>query len=120
VDPDPHHFDSDPDPPFHFDAHPDPDPTFHSDVDPDPDPDPFNLMGIRLPPFTFFPDLDPPMRQNGPLRLRPFHFDADPHPAFHFDPDPDPAFHFHADLDPASQNDPDPQHSYKHITDLER
>jgi hypothetical protein len=60
------------------------------------------------------------MRENGPLRLRPFHFDADPHPAFHFDPDPHPAFHFHADLDPASQNDPDPQHWYKHITDLER
>ncbi len=45
------------------------------------------------------------MLQNNPLRLPPFHFDADPDPAFHFDVDPDP--------DPASQidqidADPDP------------
>jgi len=41
--------------------------------------------------------------QNDPLRLPPFHFDADPDPSFPFDPDPDPAFHFDADPDPASQ-----------------
>jgi hypothetical protein len=48
------------------------------------------------------------MLQNGPLRLPPFHFDADldPDPAFHFNADPDPAFHF--DADPASQNDAGP------------
>jgi hypothetical protein len=44
------------------------------------------------------------MLQNDPVRLPPFHFDADPDPAFHFD----------ADQDPASKNDadpgPDPQH----------
>jgi hypothetical protein len=39
--------------------------------------------------------------QNDPLRLPPFHFDADPDPACHFD----------ADLDPASQNDADPRGS---------
>jgi hypothetical protein len=56
------------------------------------------------------PDLDPPILQNDPLRLLPFHFDADPDPAFHFDADSDkdPAFHFDADPDPASQNDADP------------
>jgi hypothetical protein len=32
------------------------------------------------------------MLQNDPVRLPPFHFDADP--------DPDPAFKFDADLDP--------------------
>jgi hypothetical protein len=42
--------------------------------------------------------LDPPMLQNDPVRLPPFHFDADPDPAFHFDADPH----------PASQNDTDP------------
>jgi hypothetical protein len=30
------------------------------------------------------------MFQNDPLRLPPFHFDADPDPAFHFAADPDP------------------------------
>ncbi len=52
------------------------------------------------------------MLQNGPLRLPPCHFDADPdpEPAFHFDADadPDPAVHFDAypdaDPDPTSQN----------------
>jgi hypothetical protein len=52
------------------------------------------------------------MLQNDPLRVPPFHFDADldPDPAFHFNADPDPAFHFDADpdVDPASQNDADP------------
>jgi hypothetical protein len=52
------------------------------------------------------------MLQNDPLRLPPFHFDADPDtdPTFHFDAFTDPAFHFDADLDPnpASQNDADP------------
>ncbi len=42
------------------------------------------------------------MLQNDPLRLPPFHFDADPDPALHFDADPDPASHNVAD--------PDPQH----------
>jgi hypothetical protein len=47
------------------------------------------------------------MLQNDPLRLPPFHFDADPDPdpAFHFDTDPDPAFHIDEDPDLASQND---------------
>ncbi len=64
------------------------------------------------------------MLKNDPLRLPPFHFNADPDPTFCFDADPDPAFHFDADPDPASQNDadpdpasendadPGPQHSY--------
>ncbi len=78
---------------------------------------PFTLMWIRILPGTFdfdadpdlttrfFPNLDPPMPQNDPLRLLPFYFDADP--------DPDPAFHIDADPGPASQNDADPdsQHS---------
>ncbi len=77
---DPHHVDADPesDPAFHFDA--DPDPTFHSDAGLDPDPT-LNLMRIRILPLTFFQNLDPRMLQNDPLRLPPFHFDADPDPA---------------------------------------
>ncbi len=121
--------------------------THHFDTDPDPDLIftlmririlTFNLMRIRTLTFNlmriqiqdptthFFPDLDPPMLQNDPLRLPPytlmqirillftlmqmririllFTFDADvdPDPAFHFDADvdPDPAFHFDADVDP--------------------
>ena len=42
------------------------------------------------------------MLQNNPLRLPPFHFDADPDPSFHFDADPALAFHFDADPDTAS------------------
>ncbi len=42
----------------------------------------------------------PPMLQNDPLKLPPFHFDADSDPAYHFDADP--VFHFDADPDPAS------------------
>jgi hypothetical protein len=37
------------------------------------------------------------MLKNDPLRLPPFHFDADPDPAFHCDADPYPAFQFDAD-----------------------
>jgi hypothetical protein len=33
---DPHHFDVDPDPTFHFDPDPYPDPAYHFDPDPDP------------------------------------------------------------------------------------
>jgi hypothetical protein len=44
------------------------------------------------------------MLQNDPLRLPPFHFDADPDPAFHLDADPDPTFHSDADQDPAFKN----------------
>jgi hypothetical protein len=72
----------------------------------------FNLMRIRILPFAlmrvrillfyfdadanpeltnhFFPESDPLMLQNDPLRLPTFHFDADPDPAFPFDADPDP------------------------------
>jgi hypothetical protein len=66
-------------------------------------------MRIRILPLTFPPDLDPPMLQNDPLGLPPFHFDADPDPAFNFDADsdPDPDFHFDLDPDPAYQNDAD-------------
>ncbi len=41
------------------------------------------------------------MLQNDPVKLLPYHFDADPDPAFHFYADPDPAFYFDADPDPA-------------------
>jgi hypothetical protein len=45
------------------------------------------------------------MLQYNPLRLPPFHFDADPFP--------DPTyFSLDGDLDPASQNDADPQHRW--------
>jgi hypothetical protein len=37
---DPHHFNADPDPAFHFNPDPDPDPAFHFNADPDPDPAP--------------------------------------------------------------------------------
>ena len=43
---DPHRFDADPDPTFHFDADPDPDPPCHFDADPDSIP--FNLMWILI------------------------------------------------------------------------
>ncbi len=75
-----------------------PDPNFQSDADPDPTAHFSQIWTL----------------QNDPLRLPPFHFDADPDPSFHFDPNQDPAFHFDADpdphLDPAFQNDADPQH----------
>jgi hypothetical protein len=45
----------------------DADPTFQIVADPDPT-------------TYFFPDLDPLMLQNDPLKLPPFHFDADPDP----------------------------------------
>jgi hypothetical protein len=61
---DPHNVDADPDPAFHFDADLDQDPTLQFD-----DPDPITHI---------FPDMDHPMLQNDPLRLPPFHFDADP------------------------------------------
>jgi hypothetical protein len=81
-----HHIDADPDPAFRFDADPDPDPTFPSDADPDPDPN-YQFYADTDPdpilPLTF-PALAPPMLQNDPLRLPPFHFDANPYP--------DPAF----------------------------
>ncbi len=40
------------------------------------------------------------MLQNDPLRLPPFHFDADRILLLHFVADPDSAFHFDADSDP--------------------
>jgi hypothetical protein len=70
---------------------PDTDPTFHSDANPDPS---FQFDADPDPTTNFSPDLDPPMLQNGPLRLPPFHFDADANA------DPDPAFHFDADAEP--------------------
>jgi hypothetical protein len=45
--------------PRHFDADLDPDPNFHSGADPDPT-------------TYFFPDLDPPMLQNDPLKASTF------------------------------------------------
>jgi hypothetical protein len=63
-----------PDPAFLFYA--DPDPTFQSDADPEPDPT-FQFDADPNPTTHFFPDLGPPMLQNGPLRLQLFHFDPD-------------------------------------------
>jgi hypothetical protein len=100
---DPHQFDVDPDPTFDFDADLDPDPTSQLDAD-------------RILQLTFFQIWKPPMLQNGPLRLQPFYFDADP--------DPDPAFHFDMDLDPVptfhSDADPDPDLASQNDADLER
>jgi hypothetical protein len=96
--------------PHHFDPDPDPDPAFNFDVDLRILPYilmriririlPFHLTRIQIRillkvPFTFPPDLDPPMLKNDPRRFTPFYLDADP--------DPDPAFHFDVDpvLDPA-------------------
>jgi hypothetical protein len=58
---------------------------------------------------SLFPDLDPPVLQNDPLRLPPFHFDADQ--------DLDPTFHCNADPDPASQKDADTdlQHCFTYV-----
>jgi hypothetical protein len=75
---------------------------------------PFNLYTDPdpVPTTHFFPDLDPLMLQNGPLRLQSFHFHADADPAYNFDADPDLAFQFDADLDPDPafnfDADPDP------------
>jgi hypothetical protein len=55
IDADPCHFDGDPDPIFYFDGDADPNPFSH-----------------------FCTDLELPRLQNDPLRLSPFHFDADP------------------------------------------
>ncbi len=68
---------------------------------------PYNLILIRYPTSHLDLDLDPPVFQNDPLRLPPFHFDVGPDSA-HFDAGLGPVFHF--DADPASQNyvDPDP------------
>jgi hypothetical protein len=62
------------------------------------------------PTVPFSPDLEPAMLRNDPIRLPPFHFDANPDPAFHFEANPDPAFQFDGDRDPdpAVQNDADP------------
>jgi hypothetical protein len=47
------------------------------------------------------------MIKNDPLKVPPFHFDAELDPDFHFDADADPipylAFHFDADMDPGEQ-----------------
>ena len=44
------------------------------------------------------------------IRIRAYHFDADPDSAFYFDANPDPASHFDADPDPPFHGnvDPDP------------
>ncbi len=55
-------------------ADPDPEATFQFDAGPDPD------LATK-----FSPDLYPPMLQNYPLKLPPFHCDADPDPSFHFE-----------------------------------
>ncbi len=64
------------------------------------------------------------MLQNDPLRLPPFHFDADPDPdlTFHFDADPnsDPGFHFNEDPDLTSKNDVDPHGSGSVTLELRR
>jgi hypothetical protein len=60
---------------FNADSDPNPDPTFRSDADPDPT---FQFDVDPAPTTQFFPDLDPPLLQNNPLRLSTFHFDADP------------------------------------------
>jgi hypothetical protein len=76
---DSHHFDADPDRAFLLDANPDH--TFYADADLDLDPDPTVQVDADLDSTThFFPYLDPPVLRNNPLRLPPFHFDADPDP----------------------------------------
>jgi hypothetical protein len=92
-------------PPFHFDA--DPDPAFHSNADPDPTFQ-FNVDPAPDPTTHFFQIWILQSSKLNPLRLSPFHFDADQDPAFHFDADPDQAFLFDEDSDPASQNDAEP------------
>ncbi len=87
--------------------------TISSVADPHHQPEPaFTLMRIqiRILQLTFFPDWDLPMLQNNPVRLPPFHFnaDADPDQAFHSDADPEHSFHFDGDLDPAFHFDADP------------
>ncbi len=77
----------------------------------------FNLMWIRIQPLTFSQIWTLQCSLNDPLRLSPFHFDADPDPAFHLNAvrillftlmrnyaDPDLDFHFDADPNPATQN----------------
>jgi hypothetical protein len=76
---DPHHLHTDLNPSFHFDADP-------ADAKPDLS---FQFDADSHPTTQFFPDLDPPMLQNLPLRFPTFHFDADPDPAFYFNADPD-------------------------------
>ncbi len=64
-------------------------------------------MRIRNLPLTFSQICTLQMIKNDPLKLPPFHCDAEPDLAFHFDADADPipdlAFHFDADAVPGEQ-----------------
>jgi hypothetical protein len=64
--------------PHYINADPNPDPAFHL---------PYMWIQIVILPINFFPDLDPPMLQNDPLRLPPLLFEADPYPASQNDAD---------------------------------
>jgi hypothetical protein len=64
---------------------------------------------LRLPPFHFDADQDPEPGFYYEVDPGPdFHFNADPNLDFHFNTAQNPDFHFNADPDPASQNDADP------------
>jgi hypothetical protein len=71
---------ADPDPASHFDADADPDPTFTIL--------PFNLIRIPVLPLNFPQIWTLQCSKNNPLRLPPFHFDADPDPASQNDAEP--------------------------------
>ncbi len=97
---DPHHFNSDRDPAFHFHAYPD-HPTFHFYADPDPAPQRSNanlwpLVSRPWAPFVPLSVHGPPWLHFKPLK--PLNFD------FNANPDSNQAFHSNADLDPLSQN----------------
>ncbi len=87
---DPHNFNADPDPAFHFNADPDPDPAFHFNADPDLDLVPHqsdgNLQTLEYRPSkaSIVSVLGPPRVYIEPLKLLNFDFNAhpDPYPAF--------------------------------------
>ncbi len=107
---DPHHFDADPDPAWHFDTDPNPDPTFHFNADPDPS---LQIKAqnldkvLKLAPFSynlaFFI-----------CKLMWIWIDS----AYHFEANayPDPAYHVDADPDPTFQFDSDPGYTTLHDT----
>jgi hypothetical protein len=82
---DPHHFNADPSPSFHFDA--------HSDSDPAPHQSSANLPTAGLKTHQgYIARAHAHQRLNfASLKLRNFYFNVDPEPAVHCDADPDPA-----------------------------
>jgi hypothetical protein len=92
---DPHRFDADPDPAYHFDANPElyPNPTVRFVANPYPHTDPsFQIKAQNLEKVIYLGSYSYSLACHLQIVV-----DPDPHPAYHFDADPDPTFHFDED-----------------------